>query len=306
MNDELARVPLITAPDAQAAGLVPHGHVWDEQLQEAIPRGMAITAQRMDRHVDLAANLEAFQRNRQTLMRFVGEFLQESEYDEKGYPVPGRLHDFYKVPGSENKALTKLGGEKLAQLFRFGRASTKVVATQETKEYASATVEVTLADHYHRAVGSAVSSCSTAEPGFRSTRARQKYGARFKDGKETLAADFRAAMNDVVARASKRAFVQAIIVATSADEVFVSAESDTREPVGTQAAPTTRARFPANFGELSGRLIDETETAQLLKVATWCRTTAKRPRVVAPILEAVEDELERRRLESPDGEGFPG
>lgn len=293
----------LTAAEAQAAGRIPPGHVWDDEEQRPVERGMALMTAQLERHVDLAANLEAFQKNRQTLMRFVGQFLQESDYDSKGYPIPGKLHDYYRVPGSENKALTKLGGEKLAQLFRFGRASSQVVATQETKEYVSATVEVTLVDQYRRPVGSAVSSCSTAEPGFRSDRARKKYGAQFdRGGKETAPPDFRAALNDVVARASKRAFVQSVIVATSADEVFISAEQDTREAVVTDAAPrATRARFPDNWNDLSGKYVDEVDSERLVKIAKWCRTDAKNPKAVAPILEAVEEELERRR----DGEDTP-
>lgn len=296
----------LTRHQAQDMGLVPRGHSWDEETQQAVPIGSVALAEQLERPMDLQRNLDAFQRNRQTLMKFVGNYLEESQYDSKGYPVPGKLHDYYKVPGSENKALTKLGAEKLAQLFRFGAGTTRLVASQETKEYASATVEVVLCDQYRREVGSAVSSCSTAEPGFRSDRARKKYGAVIQNGKETSPADFRAALNDVVARARKRALVQAIIVATSADEVFVSAEAEpTQEQEVVTATPQNRPQFPAKFGNLGGKYLDEVSSDELVKVADWCRNKAKHPAVYAPLADAITEELERRRLEDDESDDLP-
>lgn len=272
----------LTREQAVAKGLVPRGHGWNEDEQRAEPIGTMALAEQLERPMDLQRNLDAFQRNRDTLMKFVRGYLTESDYDGKGYPVPGKVHDYYLVPGSQNKALTKLGAEKLAMLFRFGVGTTRLVASQETKEYASATVEVTLVDQYRREVGSAVSSCSSAEAGLQ--RASKKYGG-----------DWRAALNDIVARARKRAIVQAVIVATSADEVFVSGENDTTGSGDESAVPASRARFPEKFGSYGGRYVDELWTDELIKVAEWCRTKAKKPETVAPILDAVNDELERRR-----------
>jgi hypothetical protein len=265
---------------------------------------MALLAEQLERPVDLQRNLEAFKANRDVLMRFVREYLEEAEYDAKHYLIPGKVHDYYLVPGSQNKALTKLGAEKLAQLFRFAVGSSPIVRCEETKEYVSATVELVLVDQYRRQVGAAVSSCSTAEPGFRSAGARKKYGAVLQNGKETTPPDFRAALNDVVARARKRALVQAIIVATSADEIFVSAEEDPQAKEAPAApAPTGRPRFPEKFGNLSGKYLDEVKTEELVTVAEWCRTKAKRPAAVAPLVEAITDELERRRLEAEGDDG---
>ena len=289
------------AAEAQARGLVPPGHVWDESTQRPIARAEAMIVAQLERPVELAKNLQMFKRNREILVQFVREYLVEADYDSRGYPIAGKLHDFYKVPGSENKALTKLGAEKVGQLFRFGPGATRLVSSQETKEYVSATVEVVLVDQYRREVGSAVSSCSTAEPGYRSPGARRKYGATFKNQEETSPPDYRAALNDVVARARKRAVVQAVIVASAADEIFVSAEADPKAPVGEDAAPapTDKPRFPANWKDVGGKLIEEASDEQLKKVADWCRT-ARKPQAVAPLLEAVTDEQERRRLESSD------
>jgi len=282
----------LTAAEAQAQGHVPPGHVWDEAEQQAVPRGTAIEVAQLERPLELATHLAVWKRNRATLVAFVRDYLEEASYDAKGYPVAGQVRDFYNIPGAQTKALTKRGGEKLANLFRFGKATTDVVDKTETKEYVSATVQVTLADQYRRPVGSAVSSCSTAEGGFASERAKKKYGG-----------DYRAALNDVVARAAKRAFVQAVIVAAAADEVFTAAEDV--EPNPEPPAPGPKPRFPENFGNLSGKLIAETDAQTLLTVANWCRTTAKNPQAVAPILEAVEEELERRRPDAAEGDELP-
>lgn len=276
----------LTAADAQARGLVEPGFVWDEDQQRPIPRGVALEQAQLERPLDLANHLADFKKNRATLVAFVREYLEEASYDAKGYPIAGQVRDFYKVPGSKTKALTKRGGEKIATLFRFGKATTEVRDKTETKEYVSATVEVTLVDQYRRPVGSAVSSCSTAEGGFASERAKKKYGG-----------DYRAALNDVVARAAKRAFVQAVIVAAAADEMFTATAADEGEAGGDETPARPAPRFPAKFGNLSGKLIAEVGTDELTRVAKWCRTEARNPKAVAPILEAVDEELERRRTD---------
>src|SRR5712691_6066601 len=208
----------VTAAEAQAKGFVPPGHAWDEETQQATPRGFALERAQLERAIDLGGHLEDWKRNREQLLTFVRNYLEEASYDGKGYPLQGQVRDFYKVPGAgETKALTKRGAEKLGTLFRFGKATTEIVARTETADYVSATVQVTLVDQYRRPIGSAVSSCSTAEAGFRSVFAQKKYGAKIakeKDGSFVVKTpgDFRAALNDVVARASKRAYVQAVIV----------------------------------------------------------------------------------------------
>src|SRR2546423_8927496 len=99
----------------------------------------------------------------------------------------------------------------------------------------------------------------------------------------------------MVARGAKRAFVQAVIVAAAADEVFTAAE-DVEGP-GESAPGAAKPAFPEQFGKLSGKLVEETSDADLVRVAEWCRTKAKNPRAFAGVLQAVEEELERRRVE---------
>lgn len=234
----------LTAEQARAAGLVPANMEWAEDLQEPIARGEALIVRGLDQPLDLQKNLEAFALNRTTLLRFVGQYLAEADYDEKKLPVPGKMRDYYLVPGASTKALTKLGAEKLSDLYRYRRGATDILAVTETKEYVSAQVRVTLIDQYRRAVGSAVSGCSTAEGSFASDRAKRKYGG-----------DYRAALNDVIARASKRAFVQAMIQATAADEIFTSAEavrdSEEPEPEASTGGPAFPEPAPGPIAKLA-------------------------------------------------------
>ncbi len=273
----------LSRSEAQATGLVPPGHAWNEDTQAVEPLGVALERAQLARPLDLASHLEAWEENRKILVTFVQKYLEEASYDQKGYPVPGQVRDFYKIPGAQTKALTKRGAEKLGNLFRYGKATTEIRDKTETKEYVSATVEVTLVDQYRRPVGSAVSSCSTAEGGFTSERAKKKYSG-----------DYRAALNDVVARAAKRAFVQAVIVAAAADEVFTAAEDV--EGTGESAPAASAPRFPAKFGSLSGKLVSEATDDQLAKVAAWCRTQQ-------PVPQSRERCL--RELRAPRHRGLP-
>jgi hypothetical protein len=271
--------------------LPPPGMVRDAESGDLIPRGEDLMAAALERAPDLERQLQAWERNRKTVIRFTQQYLVESAYDEKGYPVPGQVGDYYKVPGAPTKALTKRGGEKVAQLLRFAKGQTKAVSMTETAEYVSATVEVTLLDQYRRPVGSAVSSCSTAEAGFRSQNARKKYGARTTknggDWVETAAPDYRAAVNDIVARAGKRAFVQAVIVAGALDEIFTAAEDTDRGDLPTHL-PFKRDR----------RAIADLTDHELAGVVEWCEEKGKYP----DLIEACKLAQERRR----EGDEEPG
>jgi hypothetical protein len=280
--------------------LPPVGMVRDPATGGLIPRGEDLMAAALERMPDVEAQLVAWKRNRDAVIRFTRDYLTESEYDTKGYPVPGKVGDYYKVPGAPTKALTKRGGEKVAQLLRFAKGETKVVNMTETAEYVSATVEVTLTDQYRRPVGSAVSSCSTAEPGFRSPSARKKYGARSKKERdewiETAPPDYRAAVNDIVARAGKRAFVQAVIVAGALDEIFTAAE-DAEEAPAPPAPKSTRGDLPTHLPfKRDRRAIAELNELELAGVIEWCQEKGK----FADLIEACQLEQERRRTDDAE------
>jgi len=291
-HTEVAR--RLTADEAWEKGLVRMGEEWDEELQRAVPFAQAHLERRMAEPEDVARNLAVWQKNRDALLSFIRDKLTESEYGDKGYPVGGKMHDFYKLPSYDKRALTKQGAEKLAQLFNLRRATTETVERVATKECALAVCRVTLVDQYRRPAGSGEAACSTAETSFQ--RAEKKYGG-----------DYRAALNDVIARAGKRAFVQAVIYAIAGDEIFEASEVPDDEDVQKEAVapPAAGVRFPAKFGKVGGKLVSEVSDTELTKIAEWCRTKAKNPKAVQPILDAVTDELEHRRLENDGGEDLP-
>lgn len=298
----------LTKEQAQEAGRIPRGHTWDDEQQTAIPIGTAILAERLERPVDLAAQLSTFQRNRAAILKFVKDYLVEAEYDAKGAPVPGKVGDYYKVPGSEQKALTKRGASKINQLFRWSRGATRQVAATETKEFCSATIEVSLVDQYGRTAGAGVASCNTAESGFRGA-AVKKYGGwgEWKEKRFTVTRepDYRAAQNDVVARAAKRASVQATIVASAIEEIFTAAPEEEREAEATVQTEAFRLPESKKLGAESGRLVTEIPSPELIDLAKRMREKMTNPAAWQPVLDAITEELERRRsVDQDEGPGF--
>lgn len=272
------------------------GHAWDEEHQEFIPLGMALEQERLAKPMDLQANLEAFTEARKVVLKFIGEQMREAEYDEKGYPISGKLGDYYKVPGAgDKKALTKKGAENLAQFFRFFAGPLKVEQQTTTKEYVDATVSGTIVDHFGRIVGSAVSSCSSAETAYQTFGSKQKYGGWYERSSKTWKRqpDYRAAMNDVMAKARKRWFVQGIIVATATDEIFELAQDEVvKEETETVNRPK---RMP--FGKHEGEELRTIGSEFLVNCVKWCETRPK----YAELMEACLMELEDRR-ENQEGQ----
>ena len=302
MNQTAEVAEHVTAAEAQATGLVPAGHVWDEELQQPIARGLAIASANLDKPLDLQRNLETYARNRQMVLRFMADQLTEAEYDEKGYPLPGKLGDYYKLPNYDKNQLTKIGAEKIGSLFRFFAGPIELVSQTKERDYCDATVSMTLVDQYHRVVGSAISACSTAESGFQGLGSKRKYGGYYvKESRkwvEKIPPDFRAALNDVTARARKRCLVQAIIVATCTDEIFEAARQDEPERQGTKTGdlPTTMS-----IGKLKGTKLVDIDTETLVKCATWCREHNKHDRLA----EACELLVDQRRQSEEDTEDVP-
>ena len=282
----------IDAATAQVRDLVDIGEVWDEATQKPIPRGQAIELARLEKPLDLEQNLQQYAVMRKQVLKFIGEQLVESEYNEKGYPVVGKLGDFYKLPNFDKKQLTKIGAEKISSFFRFFAGPITLVNQSKDKDYCDATVSIVLLDHFGRTVGSAISSCSTAEAGFQSVGAKRKYGGFYQkeNGRwvEKTAPDFRAALNDVTARARKRALVQAVIVATCTDEIFEAAKED--EPERKQSTNDLPAKM--TIGKLKGTKLTEIDTDTLMTCAKWCREHDKHERLA----EACELLVDQRRV----------
>lgn len=314
----MVHVKRLTAEDAyERDGPPPAGCIWDEAAQEYIGMSAAIVTSRLAEPLDLKRNLEAWKAAREVLKEFVRDYLEEAEYDSKGGLIAGKTNDYYSFPGAPKdgpKALTKRGAEKLAQLYRHAKGGTKTVGSTETKEYASATVEVVLIDQYRREVGSGVASCTTAESGFQQIGAGKKYGGWWDNEKKSWkrVPDFRAALNDIMARATKRAYVQAVIYATGADEFFTVGKDDEAPAapakgedaeVVPQAPPS--ARLPdRKFGQYAGKPITTVPSGDLAKIHHWMVKEAKNPKVWEPLAEAIALELDTRAQDGGEDD-FP-
>lgn len=274
----VAPVPL-SAAEAEAA--VERGEltrpalhaVWDVDSQSFLRLGEKIALDTQRRASDPDELLADFLRKRDLLLRFVAEHLSEAEYDDRGWPRKGRLNDYYLPEGAERWCLTKTGAEKLAGLFKYKRSGSRTAHLTETPDYVSATVHCTLMDAFRNPVGAYEAAASTAEAGFQRPEIREKYGAvgAWKGDRddrhwtETQGPDYRAALNDVVARAGKRAFVGAVIVAVAADEVFEIGgvgddrrdEDDrrlARKPVTDQRSPIPGRQAAASEASLRKRV----------------------------------------------------
>lgn len=293
----------LTEEQAHEQGLVPHGSMWDEEAQQAVPFGFGYRERAIARGENLEQRLTTLERDRNVLTRFIEKQMVEAQYNaadgpggKKGYPVKGSMHDFYKLPNYDKKALTKQGSEKLAQFFNLRRAATETVERECTKEFTRAVVRVRLVDKWGQPAGSGEAAANTAESSFKNASA--KYGG-----------DFRAAENDVISRAGKRAFVQAVVYATATDEIFdASGEVErTAEAKGVTEETTARQplRFPTEikqqaFAHLAGTLISKASHNDLAAVADYCR--GRRAASAQALLAAVEDEIEVRRIAAGERE----
>jgi len=274
--------------------------------------------------LDLQKNLEAFKANRDVVMQFIkGDYFEEAEYDGKGDLIPGKLGDYYKIAGSEQRALTKRGASKVKQLFRWHRGAAKHVSGEETKAYCSATIEVPILDQYGRTVGAGIGSCNTAERRFTSVGSIKKYSgwAEWKKGEKqptvTREPDYRAALHDIISIATKRADTQATIVAAALEEIFTAAtedepreeKKDEREPAQFPGRPP-EARLPkGKFGQHGGKLVSEVQpTADLVKIREWMKGGkggTKAPKAWEPLADAIDLELDSRNQEAPADDDLP-
>lgn len=309
-----------TKEEAQLAGWIPPHHAWDEHLQEAIPVGMAIHRDRIreeaESGIDEEKALKAFAKTRDATLKFVASQLVEAEYYpethsdryKRGMPVPGKMHDYYRLPGYAAKVLTKQGSEKVAQFFGLKRVEASTTIVECTKESVIVTARVRFTNRWGDVAAASEGAASSAESSFRF--AAGKYGQR-KDRESkavTEEADFRAALNDVTARAVKRASTAAIVFATATDDIFDTgtverkAEASGIEDHG--AARTEAPRFPNDpkiFKDLAGEPLTKATPAQLTGILKWCKDPArKNPQALMGLIDALSDELDRRRDQSED------
>lgn len=251
-----------------------------------------------DRYRDMATTPDQFKRRRVALMQFIKEQLEPAEMDGNKLL---RVNDYYKFPGSDKYGLSKKGAEALGALYRYQVMDAGIVEHKCEKDYCYARAKVTL----HR--GGTVmavreASCSSAEKSFQ--RSAAKYTC---SGKKDP--DWRSADNDIVARAQKRAYVQAMIAACAASDILESAdEIDFSKVEDAEFEDVTESPSPASNG---GPTVEQLKRATKLlthksvtadereKFADWMN----KPTCTAARMEEQLALLEDRINASEEGDG---
>lgn len=286
-----------------------HGDVWSEDLQRFVPRGQQFAIDAAKREADPSYQLARYEERRSALLKFIAGKLREAEYDERGSPLKGKMHDFYILPGYDKKTITKGGNSKVMSYLGHRVSERHVTHAVFEQEFGSARVRVQLVDSFGQPVGAYEAACSTAEAGFQNDGTRRKYGAVIVKGEEKHPPDYRASENDVVARAGKRAVVGAEIIAASLEEIFDLESSTDRagegEEEGERKPP--RAQPPKAkeeggpfmlIGDNKGTPLRQISAKELTSARAWCEK--KNPQRWAKFIGQIDEELERRRTEEAE------
>lgn len=187
---------------------------------------------------NLSQALERWRDDREYVKRFLLTYLVESDYDDKGRPMKGRMHDYYRLPGKGEPEWkpTAVGAEKVALFFGLFKGPTEVHVLSETKEYVSIRARVVLVDARGLVRGSAEKVGSSAEQTFQA--ASYKYGNP---------PDWRAALNDIASRMAKRAYVEAVSITCALGELFNEiAREKAKQPKGQVTAGQQSQSTDAN------------------------------------------------------------
>lgn len=247
-------------------------------------------------HPDLKLALERWHDDREYVKAFLRDHLRESEYNDKGWPITGRMHDYYRLgPQKDEYRPTADGAQKVALFFGLFKGPTDVTVLTESKEYISVRVRVVLVDGQGRARGSAEKVLSSAEATF------QKSDGGLLD---KYHGDARAAFNDVASRAAKRAFVEAVSITCALGDLFndIGRERRAAAKAGTASSTATKIADPKldqlgrptvmPVGPYAGVPLKVLESEYLKKAREACRGRAEYGRLA----EAIDDLLEHRRL----------
>ena len=170
--------------------------------------------------VDIYAHLTPaqYRERRQALLRFIKTQLVEAEYGDRGRIV--RINDYYKVPGTNRLALSKKGAESIGDHYRYKVAYASTVDSVLQVDFVMVRSAMTL----HRSnviVGASEAAATSAEASFQKAKRKYLVGGKV---------DWRAAYNDVLSRAQKRAYVKALIVACAASDILeVAGETEIQD-----------------------------------------------------------------------------
>lgn len=242
---------------------------------------------------------EQYKGRRQALMRFIKDQLTEAVYQN------GRIlktNDYYRLPGSEKLALSKKGAELLGDHYKYKIARVEIDNRVLEKDFVSVSANVTL----HRSnivVAAQVASCSSAEPGFQ--RQAKKYGGEYdKRAKKAKNVDWRAALNDIEARAQKRAYVRAMIAACAASDILEVADDgpsgDDVQDLGPEDYEDVTPR-PADKGGVTPAQLQRLLTlsadpavdqAQRASLATWLNSPKASAEGAEELIVRLEEQIE--------------
>ena len=259
--------------------------------QDPRKREMMMPGQSTDlaeQYSQVAMSPDQFLQARKVLIRFVAENLVEATYDAKGYPV--EINDYYVVPGSKKKALSRKGADSLSDLYKYKVLHMDEVRSTVEKDFVSITYKCTI----HRSnmiVAERDATASTAEKSMQ--RSAQKYTL---SGKKDP--DWRGAENDIRAKAQKRAFVQAIIHACNASDILAAADDPSSyqevevvdaeyEVVGDANALYERMEIVL-FSCLSGNILTNDEVEKFKK---WANKPGREDAKIEEQIALLEDKV---------------
>lgn len=210
---DIKRTPLVHTDEGQLAdpltGEILHAPGPDPYTGTAIVPMAEVHVGPLPAHPpDLKLALERWKDDRDYIKRFLLDYLVESEYNEKGYPITGRMHDYYRLPGKDEWKPTAVGAEKVALFFGLFKGPTETQVLSESKDYVSVKARVLLVDARGNVRGSAEKVGSSAEATFKESLERKYKG------------DFRAGLNDIASRIAKRAYVEAVTITCAIGEIF--------------------------------------------------------------------------------------
>lgn len=243
---------------------------------------------------DLPRAFERWKDDREYVKKFLLTYLEESEYNDRGYPVSGRMHDYYKLPRTEDYRPTAVGAEKVALFFGLFKGPTELHVLSETKEYVSVRAHITLVDALGRVRGSAEKVGSSAEETF-----KQSLDKKYKG-------DFRAGLNDIASRVAKRAYVEAVSITCALGELFTEIareKAGQKKQVGAghqvERAPQTADPRPdahglptvMPVGKHAGTPLVKLESEFLKRARVACQGRGE----YAKLAEAIDNVLEARR-----------
>lgn len=243
---------------------------------------------------DLQVALQEWERDRDYVRQFLREYLREAEYNDRGYPINGRMHDYYRLPGAEPSwKPTEVGAEKVALFFGLFKAQPEVTVTTESKDYVSVRARVVLVDGQGNVRGAGEKVVSSLEK-------------TFKDQIEKAGGDHRAILNVIASRAAKRAYVEAVTITCALGELFneIARERASNNNGGKQSQATDPKRADPKpdahgrptvmtVGAHAGVPLRNLSGEYLAQARAGLEGRARH----AKLIEAIDEELERRRLD---------